>query len=50
MPLAKGKSHEVISKNIHEMVEAGHPLRVAIAASLHMAGVKKKMKGKNGKN
>jgi hypothetical protein len=34
MPLHKGKSREVISKNIKEMVAAGHPVKQAIAASL----------------
>ena len=37
MPLHKGHSHEVISKNIHEMVEAGHPVKQAVAAAMHSA-------------
>ena len=37
MPLIKGRSKEVISKNIHEMVKSGHPVKQAIAASLAMA-------------
>ena len=37
MPLKRGKSRKVISKNIHEMVAAGHPVRVAVAAALHNA-------------
>ena len=34
MPLKKGKSKEVISKNISEMMGSGHPRKQAIAASL----------------
>lgn len=34
MPMKKGKSDEVISSNIHEMVKAGHPVKQAVAASL----------------
>ncbi len=37
MPLHPGKSKSVISKNISEMVAAGHPQNVAVAASLHNA-------------
>ncbi len=37
MPLSKGKSKKVISKNIKEMMEAGHPQNQAIAASLNQA-------------
>jgi hypothetical protein len=37
MPLHKGKSKEVISENIHEMVQAGHPHDQAVAAALHNA-------------
>lgn len=37
MPLAKGKSKKVISKNIREMINSGHPQRQAIAASLNQA-------------
>lgn len=42
MPLKSGKSKEVISQNIKEMVKAGHPQNQAVAASLHNAGVPKK--------
>lgn len=37
MPLAKGKSRAVISRNIREMVKAGHPQKQAVAASLREA-------------
>lgn len=37
MPLHKGKSQEVISGNIREMVRAGHPQKQAIAAALSTA-------------
>jgi hypothetical protein len=37
MPLKEGASKEVISKNIEEMVKAGHPQKQAVAASLHNA-------------
>lgn len=37
MPLAKGKSKKIISKNIKEMVKSGHPQKQAIAASLNQA-------------
>jgi hypothetical protein len=42
MPLAKGKSKEIVSKNIKEMVQAGHPQKQAVAAALHQAGKSKK--------
>lgn len=37
MPLQKGKSKKVISNNIREMMEAGHPQKQAVAASLSNA-------------
>jgi hypothetical protein len=45
MPLKKGSSKKTISSNIREMENAGHPTKVAIAASLREAyGPKKKGK------
>jgi hypothetical protein len=37
MPLESGSSREVVSRNIKEMVESGHPQRQAVAASLENA-------------
>jgi len=37
MPLAKGKSKAVISRNISEMIDSGHPKDQAIAAALSTA-------------
>jgi hypothetical protein len=37
MPLTKGSSKVIISKNISEMVHSGHPHRQAIAAALDTA-------------
>jgi hypothetical protein len=37
MPLAKGSSQETVSRNISEMVAAGHPHDQAVAASLREA-------------
>lgn len=48
MPLHKGKSKEVVSENIREMVQAGHPQKQAVAAALNQArksGHSKKPKG-----
>lgn len=49
MPLQKGKSRSVISGNIKEMENAGHPKKQAIAAALSTArksGAKIPKKGK----
>lgn len=45
MPLKKGSSQKMISKNIEEMIKAGHPKAQAIAAAYSNAG-KSKKKGK----
>lgn len=37
MPLKSGKSKEVVSGNIREMVKAGHPQKQAVAAALNKA-------------
>jgi len=33
MPLIKSKSKKAFKKNVAEMIEAGHPKKVALAAS-----------------
>ena len=45
MPLAKGSSKATTSKNIAEMMKAGHPQAQAVAASLSQARKSKKSKG-----
>jgi len=47
MPLKKGKSRNVISSNIAEMIRSGHPRNQAIAAAMDTAGVDKKFSEKN---
>ena len=42
MPLKKGKSKKVISKNISELVHSGKPKRQAVAIALAEARRKKK--------
>lgn len=46
MPLHKGHDKAVISKNIREMVKAGHPQKQAVAAAMRQAGVPKKKAAK----
>ena len=38
MPLKKGKSNAVVSENIREMMQNGHPQSQAVAAALSNAG------------
>ncbi len=42
MPLKKGSSKAVVSKNIREMVKAGHPMKQAVAAAHRQARKAKK--------
>jgi len=38
MPLKPGSSDAVVSSNIREMVNSGHPQKQAVAAAMHNAG------------
>jgi len=40
MPLSKGKSKKIISKNIREMENSGHSHAQSVAAALHTANPK----------
>jgi hypothetical protein len=44
MPLKSGKSKDVISYNIAEMIRAGHPNDQAVAAAYSKAGLSKDKK------
>lgn len=46
MPLIRGSSKETVKKNIEEMVNAGHPVKQAVAAAISMSRKKKGPKSK----
>jgi hypothetical protein len=43
-PLKKGKSREVISENIRELIKSGYPQKQAAAIAYDKAGKKKRKK------
>ena len=50
MPLKAGKSKDVVSENIREMIKSGYPQPQAVAAELNKAGKSKKKKRKKGES
>ena len=48
MPLLKGKSRKVVSRNISELVSSGRPQKQAIAISLEKAGLARRKKKSSG--
>lgn len=42
MPLAKGRSNKVVSKNISELVRSGRPQKQAVAIAMKNAGKSRK--------
>ena len=42
MPLASGSSDDVVSRNIAELIRAGHPRDVAVAIAMREAGRSRK--------
>lgn len=46
MPLRKGKSREVVSENIRELMASGRPQKQAVAIAMSEAGMSKKKRRK----